>query len=89
MALFTGVYLIHFTTPFAYRIYLQMTGRDTLVLPLPPSCVACSSKFPDCVVIGTYFLQQDDKDEQHKDNNSKPQTRKGSLIVHKLDGHTL
>jgi diphthine methyl ester acylhydrolase len=67
------------------------------ILELPPSCVEFSPKWPQCFVIGTYHLEDNDRaldggDEsggQHAEGHdascgNKPPLRNGSLILCQL-----
>ncbi|GAB7340923.1 hypothetical protein MBLNU457_7274t1 [Dothideomycetes sp. NU457] len=61
-------------------------------VPIPPSCVAFSPTTPDLFVIGTYYLQKNEnitKSEDEADEEPKPQSRNGSLILCKIDGDAI
>ena len=80
----------------------KMTSIDSiksLILDLPPSCIEFCPVARDYFVVGTYFLEKkeqeqnasvadtaEDDDEQSEDVDKKPQTRTGSLILFKIEG---
>jgi len=58
-------------------------------LPIPPSCVAFSPKTPDLFVVGTYFLEKNEDNEDPGDEayeEPRPQSRNGSLLLCKVNG---
>lgn len=69
----------------------------SLTLDLPPSCVQFCPAHPEYFVVGTYNLEKNDtsaqdaelEDELNAPATKTPQSRKGSLVVFKLEGKEL
>ena len=72
----------------------------TLILDLPPSCIAFCPSQPDYFVVGTYYLHAKDNSEHANEvapgseegkngHEAEQQNRSGSLILYKLDGDTV
>lgn len=57
------------------------------LLDLPPSCVEFAPCRQEYLVVGTYYLEQNDEHEGR--NRHAEQTRSGSLILFRLQGHNL
>ncbi|TID22201.1 WD40 repeat-like protein [Venturia nashicola] len=75
----------------------QISSIDTLFLETPPSCIQFSHLHPAYFVIGTYFLENPERDEQEQGetqsentvDENNPQERTGSLVLCKLTNNKI
>ncbi len=81
----------------------SISSTRSLILDLPPSCIAFCPTQPRFFVVGTYHLHDsttvnrkrtpssiNDEAPEDQDGTSKPaQTRSGSLILYELNGNEM